>query len=176
MDARECCPGIRSSSRASRSIVRSGTFVRNPLIMAIHAKLLAFQKQNITIGRDGINPHFKSSYTTLNEVLGKVKKPLNDAGVLIVQGPKTLLRDEAGVWVNVNGLLTQLIDTEDNSTVECFVPFVNATDMQKLGGAITYARRYSLIALLGLEDEDDDGNAASAKSFAGGKVDDDLEF
>jgi hypothetical protein len=35
------------------------------------------------------------------------------------------------------------------------------SDPQKMGGAITYYRRYSLLALLGLAPEDDDGNAAS---------------
>ncbi len=42
---------------------------------------------------------------------------------------------------------------------EC--PVVGATDMQKLGSAITYARRYSLSAICSIAaDEDDDGNAA----------------
>lgn len=119
----------------------------------IYQKLLEFQKKGITIEKDATNPHFRSSYTSLNEVLGKVKPALNDMGVLIIQAPTTIN--------GVNGLHTVLQDAEDSSNVECFVPFVNATDMQKLGGAITYARRYSLISLLGLEDEDDDGNGAT---------------
>lgn len=128
--------------------------------MAIHKKLLEFQKLGITIERDATNPHFRSSYSSLNEVLAKVKKPLNDLGVVIVQ------RASGAPYSNDHGLTTELIDTEDDTKVECFVPFVSATDMQKLGGAITYARRYSLIALLGLEDEDDDGNVASAPKAA----------
>lgn len=130
--------------------------------MAIYAKLLEFQRKNIKVERDATNPHFRSKYSTLNEVLDKVKGSLNELGVVIVQKPvgglietNRSIREEAG-------LQTRLIDTEDESEVECFVPFVGATDMQKLGGAITYARRYSLVTLLGLEDEDDDGNAASA--------------
>lgn len=120
----------------------------------IHKKLLEFQKLNITIEKDAINPHFKNSYSSLNEVLAKVKKPLNDMGILVVQSPT--------VKDGVSGLWTVLLDTEDDTTVESFTPFVNTTDMQKLGGAITYARRYSLISMLGLEDADDDGNTASA--------------
>lgn len=66
--------------------------------MAIHAKLLAFQSQNITLKKDGLNPHFKSSYVTLNEVLDKVKAPLNALDIVIVQEPtltglKTRLND-----------------------------------------------------------------------------------
>jgi hypothetical protein len=131
----------------------------------IYKKLLEFQKLNITIKKDATNPHFKSRYSSLNEVLDKVKGPLNELGVVIVQE------------VQDDGLRTYLVEfgkhpprtVSDNEPmqpfasnyVECFVPFIGATDMQKLGGAITYARRYSLVTLLGLEDEDDDGNAAS---------------
>jgi len=140
--------------------------------MAIHKKLLDFQKLNITIERDSTNPHFKSSYSSLNEVLAKVKGPLNEMGVLIVQQPD--IHPTAGA-----GLATHLLDTEDDSKMTCFVPFVGATDMQKLGGAVTYSRRYSLVTMLGLEDSDDDGNVASAPSFKkgqAGKQDDDLDF
>ncbi len=131
----------------------------------ITTKLLKIQQQGITLKKDGLNPHFKSQYVTLNEVLDKVKKPLNDEKIVIVQS------------VEATGLRTTLIDTEDESVVESFVPFVGAIDMQKLGGAITYARRYSLIALLALEDEDDDGEKASApkKATKGGVVDQEEE-
>lgn len=125
----------------------------------IYAKLLEFQKQGITLKKDGTNPHFKSSYVTLNEVLEKVKKPLNDMGIVIVQKPGT------GVVAD-HGLYTTLYDTEDNTEITCYMPYVGATDSQKLGGANTYLRRYSLITLLGLEDEDDDGNTASAQKPA----------
>jgi hypothetical protein len=133
----------------------------------IHAKLLEFQKKGITLEKDSINPHFRSQYVSLNEVLAKVKAPLNELGIVIEQTPEE------------NGLRTRLLDTtsevlgvsaaaaghiEGRDFVECFVPFIGATDMQKLGGAITYARRYSLIAMLGLEDEDDDATVVTAKA------------
>ncbi len=125
----------------------------------IYTKLLEFQKLGITLKKDGTNPHFKSSYVTLNEVLDKVKKPLNDAGVLIIQ--KGTSQWEAGKGYVESGLTTELVDTTDDTSVSSFIPFVGVSDMQKLGGAITYARRYALISMLGLEDEDDDGNTAS---------------
>lgn len=146
--------------------------------MAIHAKLLEFQKKNITPAKVGNNPHYNSAYVPLNEVLEKVKKPLNDMGIIIIQKPDHLV-----VAININGtisdkqfgLTTQLIDTEDESKVECFVPYVATTDMQKLGGAITYARRYGLMALLALEDSDDDGEIASAKPKSRAKTPIDAE-
>lgn len=124
----------------------------------IYAKLLEFQKQDIKVSKVGDNPHFKSSYATINEVLDKVKAPLNKLGILIIQKPQA------------DGLQTVLLDTEDGSSIECFMPYVEATTAQKLGSNNTYNRRYSLITLLGLEDEDDDGNVASAPSKSPLKV------
>jgi len=115
----------------------------------IHKKLLEFQKMDITLKKEGLNPHFKSSYVTLNEVLDKVKKPLNDLGILIAQLPTP------------EGLKTILYDTEDDTYIDSLMPYVEATTAQKLGSNNTYNRRYSLVTLLGLEDEDDDGNVAS---------------
>ena len=116
----------------------------------ITKKLLEFQRLDLAVKKLGANPHFKSSYATLNEVLAKVKKPLNDLGIVIIQEPQEL------------GLLTRLIDTDDETQVTSFMPYVGADTAQKLGSANTYCRRYSLVTLLGLEDEDDDGEKASA--------------
>lgn len=116
--------------------------------MAIYKKLLEFQKLGVTIKKGSTNPHYRSTYANLNEVLDKVKPELNKMGVVIVQKP------------DANGLWTVLHDTEDDSVVECYLPFVQMTDAQKLGSNITYNRRYSLVTLLGLEDEDDDGQRA----------------
>lgn len=124
----------------------------------IHKKLLEFQKKNIAVTKDGENPHFRSNYATLNEVLSKVKAPLNELGVLILQTPEK------------DGLRTRLHDIEDASFIEGFLPYVEATTAQKLGSNNTYNRRYSLVTLLGLEDEDDDGNVASASVLTKGKA------
>jgi len=123
----------------------------------IYKKLLAFQKLGITIKKGEKNPHFKNTYANLNEVLGKVTKPLNDLGVVIIQAPTK------------DGLLTTLVDTETEgeelSQIQGFLPFVDTANPQKIGSNLTYYRRYALVTMLGLEDEDDDGNVAS-----GGKV------
>lgn len=119
----------------------------------IYKKLLEFQKLGISIKKDKRNPHFKNDYASLNEVLDKVKRELNRLGVVVVQ--------KSGSGVNHDwGMYTMLIDTEDDSEITSYVPYVNPTDMQKLGGAITYARRYALVSMLALEDEDLDGENA----------------
>jgi hypothetical protein len=111
----------------------------------IYKKLLAFQKLGISVKKDGQNPHFKSHYATLNEVLDKVKKPLNDLGVLILFLP------------NETGLVTRLYDTESDTEINGFMQYVGADNAQKLLACNTYFRRGSLVSLLGLEDEDNDG-------------------
>jgi hypothetical protein len=114
----------------------------------IYKKLLAFQKLNISVKKDGKNPHFKSAYATLNEVLDKVKKPLNDLGVLIIFTPES------------DGLTTCLYDTESDTKICGKMIYVGADNAQKLLACNTYFRRGSLVSLLGLEDEDNDGNDA----------------
>ena len=115
----------------------------------IYKKLLEFQKLGISIKKNSVNPHFKNEYADLNEVLDKVKKPLNELGVVIIQTTEAMT------------LRTSLYDTESDTEIVSSTPFINPSDMQKLGGAITYAKRYALVAMLALEDEDDDGNKAS---------------
>jgi hypothetical protein len=123
----------------------------------IHKKLLQFQKMNISVMKDGNNPHFKSKYATLNEVLDKVKKPLNDLGVVIIFEP------------NIEGLQTILHCVDSGTEVKGFMKYVDCGNAQKLLACNTYYRRGTLVSLLGLEDEDDDGNKASVSTPA--KVD-----
>jgi hypothetical protein len=115
----------------------------------IHKKLLQFQQKQLVLHKTGENPHFKSKYVPLNEVLETVVPALNDLGVLVLQAPAE------------NGLNTTLYDTEDDTSVTSFIPYVEATTAQKLGSNNTYNRRYALVTMLGLGDEDDDGNKAS---------------
>lgn len=106
--------------------------------------------------KDGTNPHFKSSYATLQSVWDAARAVLTPNGLSVVQTfedgeadcvkLRTTLLHSSGQWIS--GVLT-LKPTK--------------ADPQGAGSAITYARRYALAAILGIvADEDDDGNAASA--------------
>lgn len=118
----------------------------------IYTKLLNFQKANVSIQKGKTNPHFKSKYADINEVLDKVKPVLSELGVVVTQLPTE------------TGLKTILHDTESGTEVEGFIAYTNTPDPQKLGSHITYYRRYALVAMLGLEDEDDDGNSAKPQA------------
>lgn len=101
------------------------------------------------------NPFFKNKYADINVVLETLSPVLSDAGIVFVQTPNVL-----GTGANV---LTTRITNCDNPEefIEGHLPLVvSKNDMQQLGSAITYARRYALVSMFGLEALDDDGNVA----------------
>jgi hypothetical protein len=56
---------------------------------------------------------------------------------------------------------TIIVDVETGDKIDCYLTLPPITDAQKLGGAITYFRRYTLVSLLSLQAVDDDGHEAS---------------
>lgn len=121
---------------------------------SIHSKLLEFQKLGVSIRKDANNPHFKSKYADLSEVIGKVRPALNQVGIILMQNP------------GEQGLTTVLHDPESDTSITGYLPYIGASDAQKLGSNLTYLRRYSLVTMLGLEDEDDDANKAASPAPA----------
>jgi hypothetical protein len=100
------------------------------------------------------NPHFKSKYADLGNVMDACLPALNAAGIAVIQPTG---EDEHGRYVE-----TTLIHGESGEHVSCRVPLIVAkNDMQGYGSAVTYARRYGLMAMAGIAPEDDDGNAAA---------------
>ena len=105
------------------------------------------------IAKTAKNPHFGNAYAPLGEILSTVLPVLHKRSLAL----SGAVRDGA--------LVVAVIHTETGEVVESFVPLVGATDMQKLGGAMTYAMRYGIGMLLALElDEDDDGAKASQRT------------
>lgn len=99
------------------------------------------------------NPHFKSKYADLGNVMDACLPALNAAGIAVIQPTG---EDDHGRFVE-----TVLIH-ESGESLTCRVPLIlNKNDMQGYGSAVTYARRYGLMAMAGIAPEDDDGNAAA---------------
>jgi len=100
------------------------------------------------------NPHFKSRYADLAACVEAVIGGLNDNGIALIQ--RNYL-DDAGVTVET------VFVHESGEMLECGKLHVPAAkhDPQGYGSALTYARRYSLMAACGIAPEDDDGNAGS---------------
>jgi hypothetical protein len=100
------------------------------------------------------NPHFRSKYADLGNVMDACLPALNEAGIALIQPTG---EDENGRYVE-----TILIHGESGESLTCRVPLIVAkNDMQGYGSAVTYARRYGLMAMAGIAPEDDDGNAAA---------------
>lgn len=112
-----------------------------------------------SLQKDKDNPYFKSKYVDLNQILDEVKQKVVDAGFCM---PQTVQNYSIAGNDFKTCLHTELIWVETGEVfLSCDLPLVGATDMQKLGSAITYARRYALLPMLQLQCEDDDGNEAS---------------
>ena len=126
-------------------------------------KLLEVQKELGAIRKDKTNPFFNSSYADINTVLEAVKPVLNKHGIVVLQ-PLSSVEGKPAIK-------TVLLDTESNERVEEVAVIPEIADAQKAGGAITYFRRYALVSMLGLEQEDDDGNTASGKKIKSNNVD-----
>jgi hypothetical protein len=106
--------------------------------------------------KDANNPHFKTKYADLASVWDACRKPLTDNGLSVAQYTTT----------EGPALVTRLMHVSGES-IEGVTPLIMVKqDMQALGSAITYARRYGLAAMVGVAPEDDDGNAASAPVVA----------
>jgi hypothetical protein len=104
--------------------------------------------------KSSTNPHFKSRYADLAACVEAVIEGLNTAGIALVQ--RTSLDD--------NGVTVETVFVhESGEMMECGKLHVPASkqDPQGYGSALTYARRYSLMAACGIAPEDEDGNAAS---------------
>ena len=100
------------------------------------------------------NPHFKSRYADLAAGVEAGIEALNSNGIALIQ---RTLPCESGVTVETVFLHTS---GETLSSGPLHVP-ASKNDPQGYGSALTYARRYSLMAACGIAPEDDDGNAAS---------------
>jgi len=103
------------------------------------------------------NPHFKSRYADLSACVEAVIEALNANGIALIQ---RTLPCESGVTVETVFLHTS---GETLSSGPLHVP-AQKQDAQGYGSALTYARRYSLMAACGIAPEDDDGNQASRRT------------
>lgn len=99
------------------------------------------------------NPHLKNKFANLASVRDTTIPTLSKYGIAAVQ---TIVPFDGRA-----ALATRLMHSS-GQWMESLCPLPDATDMQKLGSALTYARRYSLSAICGIAaDEDDDGHEAS---------------
>ena len=125
--------------------------------------MLEFQKLAVTAKKDGKNPHFRSNYSTLESVISAVNQG-NQFGLFFTQEIDYVYTTHMETKSEVV-VVTTVRHVIDESTYVSKLPIImsqaNYENPQKIGSAITYAKRYTLQSVYGLPSEDDDGNEAS---------------
>jgi hypothetical protein len=125
---------------------------RSEQIEALTAALAKAQAEIEGATKSSENPHFRNRYADLGAVWEAIRAPLTKHGLSVVQFPRAC---EMGVEVE-----TTLLHTSGQFMSDTLALPVLKRDAQGFGSAITYARRYSLMAVAGIAPVDDDGNAA----------------
>uniref|UniRef100_A0A6M3JTG7 Putative Erf family protein n=2 Tax=viral metagenome TaxID=1070528 RepID=A0A6M3JTG7_9ZZZZ len=128
--------------------------MRSDSTKEIATALSNFQGKMTAVKKDSVNPFYKSKYASLDTIWETIRKPLSENGLSVAQTMnliedksvlETTLYHTSGEWISGTQLVNPVKD-----------------DPQSLGSAISYARRYSLSAILGLvSDDDDDANTAT---------------
>jgi hypothetical protein len=107
--------------------------------------------------RDSENPYFKSKYANLGSVIEASRPALAKNGLCVFH--RQVLTEEG------QSILICVLAHSSGQYVESRFRVVPAkNDIQSLGSYMTYLRRYSYVAICGLADTDDDGEAAVAET------------
>jgi len=117
------------------------------------AKALAkFQVSLAPATKSSINPFFDSNYSDISEVLKACQRKLGENGIALNQGSHTDTKTGLfSVW-------TQLTHESGEWIRTAVAVSLGKRDNHAIGSALTYGRRYSLAAMVGISQEDDDAN------------------
>jgi hypothetical protein len=131
------------------------TMRRSESIKDLTLALAKAQGQIKEASKDRTNPHFGQAYATLASVWEACRQPLSQNGLAIIQTPAT---SEDGMMQ-----ITTLLAHSSGEWIEDILTLMPRDKTpQSFGSAVTYGRRYALMAMVGIAPgDDDDGNAAS---------------
>jgi len=112
------------------------------------------------LAKTGSNPHFKSSYVKLPALLEAIKPILNDNNFILTQ----IIGSSPDGAMMLETTITHCTFPEVSTAKlsSAMILGKDGQDPQKLGGKITYYRRYMLTSMFGVHEKDDDGNASAA--------------
>jgi hypothetical protein len=106
------------------------------------------------VAKTAANPYFKSKYAPLDAIIDATRPVLAKHGLAVIQEP-LFMEGTAGVE-------TIIVHKEGGSKSSTLLLPIKDQSPQGVGSAITYARRYSLAAVLGIAaEDDDDGNIST---------------
>lgn len=122
----------------------------------LFAALLAFSIDAEQPIKNATNAHFGNTFADLRTVLATIKPTLIRHGLVITQLPAAT---EKGI-----GLCTMICHAATGQWLRATVAMpVQQNTPQAAASAVTYARRYGLMAILNLAAEDDDAEAAMGR-------------
>ncbi len=103
------------------------------------------------------NSHFKNKYADFNSIIECCRQPLSENGLSVMQYCE--MTNEKLF------LVTMLVHISGQWIKSLFPLNPRNMDSQSIGSAMTYAKRYSLSAMLGIvsDEEDDDGEASQGR-------------
>jgi hypothetical protein len=121
--------------------------------MTINEAMLGFHGEMTAVTRDGKNPHFNSKYATIDNILISARSLLHKHDLFITQTFQII----------ENQLILQTaIKHISGEEIFSNLPITRLDNDQKFGSRLTYYRRYTLAAILGIAtEEDDDANSTS---------------
>jgi len=119
---------------------------------SIYEKLFSLQQEIGAISKDKKNGFYKNKYFDINKLIEQLMPLLVKHNLLLLQP------------IEDGKQYSRIIDLDGGEIIESSLQLPIDLDSQKIGGAITYYRRYTLVALLGLQAEDDDGNTATGNN------------
>lgn len=168
----ETKPGAGANEAPKRAVLQQvhgggDIYVNNPYRevslppVALFAAIIAAQAEFGAVAKDTKNEFFKSKYADLAAVKESAQPVLTKHGLGVVQEPGfKVIGDKV-----YDTLATTVIHESGQSRTSTMVLKPVKADPQAQGSAITYAKRYAFMAILGLvADDDDDGNAASGNT------------
>lgn len=144
-----------------RSIISSSIEFSSTRKSLMVARLTAQSALMAGATKDRNNPFAKRDYATLESVLQAVSAPLCLAGLVLTQWAGELSTDGRQRQVRIYTRIEHA-ESSEYMQVGMQIPVVKE-DAQGIGSAMTYGRRYTLKAALGIPDVDDDGAAAAGE-------------
>lgn len=134
---------------------------RSETIEALASALCLAQAEVAGAKKDSENPHFRSKYADLASIWEACRGPLTKHGLSVIQSPRLVGGGENTWLVEVE---TTLLHKSGQFMADVIAIPVTRPDAQGVGSALTYARRYSLSAIVGVAPEDDDAEGAVART------------
>lgn len=140
-------------------IAHGGTSLQTSSTIVKLATALNKAQRNIGSATKGsANPFFKSKYADLGSVMEACKEALNEQGISVLQ---PVVSDASGDYVE-----TMLLHESGEYMASRMKLLVAKPNMQELGSAVSYARRYGLQSMVFIPAADDDGEASMRRTPA----------